>query len=119
MKRAVIFGVFLWAIIFILGSLVMAIFDPHLIGKVLVFINPFVIAWATYFYLKKKGLEIWIASSIWVVVSIVLDLFVLVWGLRIGFIYFSYITVWIGYLEIGIVPLIMKKILKKSRGRGI
>ncbi len=115
-KKAILLGIVLYAVIFLIGSIVMAFAGVEAIGKSMIIISPILLVLVAYWYLKKNaGLEEGLKLGlIWLLLSIILDIVVLVYCFKNGWIYFSSWTVWLGYGEMIIVPGIVGKLLEKK-----
>lgn len=125
--KALIFAVLVWFIGFVWGSIVLM--TPALKGVPAVpYVSsnpaisfPILVIWIVVTYLLAKnylkaaddkvgeGLELGIVLS---VVNAALDLLVLVFLLKAGFIYFVSLTVWIAYLILLTLPWLVGRSLK-------
>ena len=114
--KGVLMGLLLWVAGFIAGSIVMIMAGMDMIGIVMIFVMPVIAALIAMWYLKKnpgmsEGLKL---GLIWIIISAVLDMLVLVLAFGNGFSYFASWTVWVGYAEMLIVPVLIGNMLENK-----
>lgn len=116
-KKGISLGLLSWIISFFLGSIVMITIGQDRIGVSMIILGPIVIIFLARWYFKTvnpsmaEGLKLGI---LWAVMSVVLDVAILVYGFKNGWGFYSTWTIWVGYLEIIIVPMIVGKIMEKK-----
>lgn len=83
----------------------------------MIILGPIVMTFLARWYFKTvnpsrlEGLKLGI---LWGVMSAVLDIAILVYGFKSGWGFYSSWTIWVGYLEIIIAPMIVGKMIEKK-----
>lgn len=116
LKKGILLGLLMWIILFFIGSIAMVTIGQDKIGVAMIILWPIVAIFLARRYFKDnpsmvEGLKLGI---VWMVISAILDIAILVYGFKNGWEFYSTWTIWIGYLEIIIVPAIVGKILEKK-----
>jgi hypothetical protein len=104
LKKAILFGILMWFLLFIAGGIVMNTVGEDMIGKILIFVGPFISMPIAYWYLKttpnpnmsKEGFKLGVC---WAILAFFLDFVIMVFAFGLGFGYYRAWTLWVGYSE--------------------
>ena len=118
LKRAVMFGVLLWAIIFFEVSILMFGFNLETPMRTYVhyFLLVFIVSFVSYFYFKKEKANTkngFIFGVVCVVTGILLDVVITVPLFVKSYYFFVDVYLWIGFLEGVVLTTIFGTLAKK------